>query len=33
MCGVPTKYQNGREVKMVQCDGVQSLMGFIQPAK
>jgi len=33
LCGVPTKYPDGREVKMVQCDATQSLMRFMQPAK
>lgn len=33
LCGVPTKYPNDREPKMVQCDAIQSLMRFMQPAK
>lgn len=33
LCGVPTKYPNGRDVKMVQCDAIQSLTRFTQPAK
>jgi hypothetical protein len=27
--GVPIKYPNGREVKMVQCDAIQPFMRFM----